>query len=654
MSMSEENLKRDLTIFKQEETVLPADICQALLQRRADYACTSRDWDEYLACMLPFEDQDDSTKQFDPFAPSMKALPRLPGWRFQAFSHSFLEKLLMPLLLDGEASMATARTIAQHCLKAMGKVDEMMMEPTSGAFAMDLQTVMHGLLVIIEMPFASLHSDAVEALASPRTARKGPLQTVSGVLAQSNFYQGRIAKFTDALPIITEKEDIMSEHIEFLETWAEKVDTEGARLDSERLIVVYDDMGRILQKVPQVTMAFVLNTLLDVSVKHVNHCIDMLAKSVQTSDFVQALSKLASMASLVFTLDVRVAQWPLKIHEMQMTAQREVIMKAFMEMISKFATCDINNDALNDIVVQSGRCNGMDLPAATMNDIERALSAIAKSIIMKPAELNIDLIWSAFASCLHFLTDGSGWHSIHSRLQAAQHLAGFNLDFDEGIDSIDSETLKQFRKALVDARQERVVAAEGGLADVAPELVDIVNKHFTEILDDIDRKHETATAKELSCAQEKFNIAKEALVKVAYGGDVPGQAWSKGLKATANLTTVTTMAKQKGLLDLDIAALKNSIDDYTTAWDRFTLAADMASVKISEPEVEITTGLKQRAALTSAEVSLLRLTTETLDPDRLRKSVQSIIRDLRGVGLREKDCLPSSLYRWAFGAITER
>ena len=82
-------------------------------------------------------------------------------------------------------------------------------------------------------------------------------------------------------------------------------------------------------------------------------------------------------------------------------------------------------------------------------------------------------------------------------------------------------------------------------------------------------------------------------------------------------------------------------------------ACDMVGQVCDETMVKQVDAVSYRALLTCVEAELLSIAQEnSADADSTRKRVQVAIRQLRAGGLREKDALPTALYKWAYMALT--
>ena len=160
-------------------------------------------------------------------------------------------------------------------------------------------------------------------------------------------------------------------------------------------------------------------------------------------------------------------------------------------------------------------------------------------------------------------------------------------------------------------------------------------------------------ARDREAAAKDYATQKEALAKVAYGGDA-SVAWNAGAKPNINLDNLVKLASEKKLFDIDDSALRSQLADFKIATQTLQSAHDAAGLVMDSAELEFAKALSQRAAFTCVEVGLLSLVKDPIDKDKAPLQVQTLVKELRSEKLHEKRVLNESLYRWAFQVITGR
>jgi fumarate hydratase class II len=141
----------------------------------------------------------------------------------------------------------------------------------------------------------------------------------------------------------------------------------------------------------------------------------------------------------------------------------------------------------------------------------------------------------------------------------------------------------------------------------------------------------------------------------AFGTENGKEPFSTGLLANASLEVLEERAAQdKGLLSLDLPKLRSLLGAFVAAQRATKDAFDLQGKAVPEEMVTAGAALRQAAARTIAECSLLRTRSEGLDVDALRSKVKLCIQELRQSGLKEKLVLSPALYRWCYGAMTAK
>ena len=656
-TLDDTELENDIATFEGEGTVLPADICQALVQRRADRYAASKDWGTWVACMLPITSDGSEGDVFDPKAPTMARLPRVSAWRFQAFNHAFFEKLLLPLLFEGGSSAPPVKAISHCVLDAMEAVDIIALDQAAASFVDDMQLCMNGLITIIDLPFSSEHSEAVQTLAVMKGPRKGIVEILATALDQAQWYSDRAKRYINNMSLIVEKEGAMQKHEAFLRNFVPAVTNDMAVASNEALLAIHTDLGKVLQNAEGEAVSAMSNMVLKVTEAHVNQCLQDYKEAEVADGFWDQLANMLTTASINFSMDERIPSWLQDLQEVQRSASSKSMVGRLEDAI-KIVSDKESIDTADCAAVQKNcqTCAGMRIDNGAKGYLHSLLAKLTNHILRPSEEDGVDqsVVYKTLDDCLRFVDNYGGWRKVGMQLNLARALGQSKTCLDAPYSELKDEEIRVFRKSLAEVKDNIEKTSYAGTGDVPPNILKDVEVYMKSLCDEYTAKNGQMLKQAVEDSLAAWTEATTCLVQVAYG--VPGeqQAWSHGLKASATLDEVTARAAEKGIPDLDLDMLGQVILAHKTAESRHQVACDAAGLQVDRARAEESAVLRQRCALTRVEAGLLRLIKGGLGGDDIRPKIQAYIRELRQVDLKEKEALPSALFKWSFRVIVGR
>lgn len=651
MVMEDKEISDALDLFEATETVLPADICQALLERHSERLATSRKWSEYLEAMLPFTHHG-GAEEFDPRKPSMRSLPRVQACKSQAFLHSFMEKLVGPFLFEGSSSSAVVLDIMVALLNALEGEDALMMEKASASLMVDLESVAKAVKTILELPFESSCSQLVKMAKGDMATKCAPMDQLSAVISEAPWYSERAEKFMKALPTIIEMEAKVIDNLLVLEVGLDfGSDAESAFDSTLRLTTMLSDLGKILNKVECSTIANFSKTLLEATAAHVKQWIAEIApKRPQINRWDELLAML-NEASIAFPLDARIMEWTTDLQDLKLKCLTSGRKQDLVKALSSVG--DTVDDACCDELERlSQACAGTKLDGSDLVLAEKVLDIVATTAMQEqPSALASSASLKLFDLLLGFILADSPWVEFGRRLG----LMG-EIGKSAGL-------LKTPPEPIADVAMFRKVLQEVKDADRQPQAFD--HKIGQKLLDDVAdlmgmlaNQYGQADAAILKAAATKsfteYDSAKESLLTWAYGEQNSQVAWTSSLSANSSMEILAKTATEKKLLDLPLDTCREQLTAFAQAFGSWVKAEELCGNICEEKVKEVTTSLQQRAILTIVEAEFIKLATHETDKDTLRAKVQGLIRELRKEGLKEKQALMASMYRYAFSCITGR
>ena len=650
-AMDDDTVDKNLSMFQAEATILPAEIGQALLKRQADRHASERNWKAYFGIMMPFLKSAEFT--FDPKNPTMWQLPRVPQWKRQAFLNSFIDQLVCPFLFEGSSSAASIRDLSTNLLAALDGQDIMMMDKHAASLLDDLRMAFTGLITIIDFPFSSANRSEVEALAprSSASSAPNPVEILASALESAPWFKERREKFLAAMTIIAEKEGEVEMHLEYLEQYDDEPADEKATLDSSvRLAKMHDDISDILQKVECEAMLQFSQELIRVTDQHMKVCMLVVDKQPALNDaWWTAVGKLLNSASIAYPLDQRVPTWQGKLQELRMSKKTKAILDAFASQLQAV----VDKGSFEDIELETfiAACQRCQSGGTGITDlVQKALGTLVSKVLEDSAGECDKQHVEVMTELLRFVPESHSWHTVSYRIGLVIKVCSHEQLVDSAHDDL-SVDLNAFRKDLEELRLATLKAKE--LAHIPSEIATDLHDQLDHVHNEYKKKNDALLQRDVQSTELQVESAKKELLKTAYGTGTE-QAWNKDAKPNASLKELQSLGNDKGIFDLDDAALSARLACYKDAFTKWKVAQEACGSVVEPQAIEMASALQQRAVLTMVEVGLLRLAKDPVDADAARTKVQAFARQLRSEQMREKDVLPSSLYKWAFQAITGR
>ena len=107
---SPEEVALDIDMFVKEGVILPASVCQALVQRKLDSAEVSHQWETFIEHASPFP-RGDAPLKFDPENPKLSQLPRHEAWKLRCFVLCMLDNCIGPLIFQASEGLGMLQTV---------------------------------------------------------------------------------------------------------------------------------------------------------------------------------------------------------------------------------------------------------------------------------------------------------------------------------------------------------------------------------------------------------------------------------------------------------------------------------------------------------------------------------------------------------------
>ena len=142
----------------------------------------------------------------------------------------------------------------------------------------------------------------------------------------------------------------------------------------------------------------------------------------------------------------------------------------------------------------------------------------------------------------------------------------------------------------------------------------------------------------------------------AYGGKARGEAWSKPLRAKSSEADVESVARDSGLLDLDVPKLLADTQSLDDNFKKYKEACGQRGKIIDESFEDTYRQLRCRSVMTSVEAEVLRVLTSDADHEKKREVVKKEVVKLRAASkaYKEQELMPLSLYKWMYTVLTSK
>ena len=224
------------------------------------------------------------------------------------------------------------------------------------------------------------------------------------------------------------------------------------------------------------------------------------------------------------------------------------------------------------------------------------------------------------------------------------------------VQPVGENLLQGIRKAIADVSAAVKSMEKYIWSDVESAMARQLHTAIRELLCDYQTKNTKLLEDAVKQTEEDLRSALELVLPLAYGSNKAGVAWSKTLKAKATSQDVVTLAKDKHLMEIDCAKLEKDMAVMTNAKDKWQHALGMAGRTVDEELPQRADTIACRALQTCVEQELVKLmdAKKSADKDAMRTPVQAAIRRLRGPGYKEKELLPTALYKWSYAQLTAR
>ena len=643
-AMTEAHIEKSIKLFCKYEVILPADALQGLLNRYARRAATARDWDVYMEMMMPLSNY--AVKVFDLKSPKLCQLPRTEIWRLKCFQYQFLEREVVPILYQGAEGQVHLMKICSAVLASLNTCDPMMMTPCAAKFYDEILEGFQGLKIIMELPFSSVEKSSVLALAN---LGKGPLGILSDALANSPWHTARRDKWVASLPTIEEKEEQMQEHLEFLQNYKPSTSKEDIQAQMGTLTAIGDDLSAVLHKVDiegVATFQVDFMTVATCMMTQIFSCIETC--SALADAWWCAATKFMQAVSIVFPADTdKVPGWQLRLSELR--EEKYVLtkiedLKEHLEVVVVEGKFDVAGGL--KVAEACKACSGATLPPALQEKLSTAISSMVDQVLLimegSPSTKEFDTM----KEMVHLTPAESYWRQVATILEAAWVMRSAHADIGNLFGEVPVD-MTHYSKCLVDLQALLMkdnywknVPAEV-IAKVKPVVIDLEKvakeKHKTYILDQVER------------GKEELAAARAALAKVAYGIPDQAVAWSAAVKHSWKLEDIYILAENSGLIALDTDHIAAQLAAFKGAEKKLFDAVSHAGLVVEESAASKT--LKIRAALTLAEIGMLKLYKIPEDTGDMQRKIQALVKSIRAEGALEKQLLAKNLFAWAFSVI---
>ena len=665
-SLMQETLLENLKMFNDNNTILPAEICQELVARRMKKHTEAKDWAQVMIVVLPFKKPSDV---WDIFDPKLRTLPRVEAWRLRASKGTCFDNLINPLLFDGEEKQAIIEGICRAALAALDSVDPIEMESKySAAMLSEMIEVFEGILALLEMPFSSAHIQSIIDVTGEEGCKaplaKGPMQSIRTAINAAPWMKARAKKVLDARAIIVEKEATLTEHVGLLQEWAhtylQNLDRSKLNDMSAELVTMLDTFAVIQQHLGSAPIINFGKDLWVMTDRFVSFQLlvatDPEAKE-KTEEWWGQLHKLIAGASISFPLEQQPSVWQAAVADIKNQAGTKHIFNEMREQLKGWSGCaEVDGERVKVLKSSVEKAANTNV-RATEGDMESLCKIMGDitEIVADSQFQECDDYQSLAGQMCRFFKGDHAMNIANAWITSACSLTASNTFLEKGPESEDElEKVKRNVAALTTAVKEskdsvKVVKSIGETA------TDKLRSAMQARLDKFDK----SLAKELDTradlAHAKMVAKYDDLRSVAFGGKVIGQAWSNGL-SNKGLTTeqLVTFATESGLTDCDhkqIEALSTELDTAIKDWES---AFGKAGKVIADEEKEKFVKMKARGHLTSIERELVDIAKDgTKSTEDRAKAISDVVKKCRkGFDIDERKALPAGFFKWMFHELT--
>lgn len=655
-NLPDDIFQRDLQMFVNEGVVLPAYLCQVLVNKAASEYAALLQWDKYLDTILPFGGSENSVGSFDYMNPQLKSLPKLKKWRMRASMTTLLTDTVAPMLYEGQASMNRLLGLSKCVLAKLEGEDEIMMERSESVLLQDLRTAFEAFTTIIELPMRSTHASAVESLLQPSSSEQSdpdaPLFRCRSELGVSAWYLGRAQQFMKWLPAIIEKEGVVSEHLESLAKYAAAGESQKSATWTKPLTNIVDDFSQLAEKVNGDFMRNTMAELCSVVIGHVGERLNAL-RGDPKFDEVDGLSSLLQSASIAWPLDASIPNFVQEVQVIRSNISEKTIVTQLLAAINGCCAPTAMPDMFLEMTDIVARAGGVQLPPEGANSVlivaGKALHILLDNFddqkyrdgIVRLLDELLRLVPKS-AKCWH-----SAFFFVVSMISVYEGRACLQATPPVATD------VANFRKSLADFKS--LLQSNMWLKGLPEALETALNLRCSEVAMDSTTMNQQSIEATIKSTEADLTTAIESLLDIAYGGTEKGVKWNSPLKADSDMARIAQRAADSGLLDLDIDELQLRRVAVVRTLSAWTSAHGLAGTTPPPQTVERSDSLVSRAILTQVEKALIMLSNApAADADDLRAKVQENIKILRACGMKEKDALMNGMFRWAYGVLTSR
>ena len=359
-------IRKGWDVLKAEGTILPADISQALVHRRAETFWQMLDWPGYVQCMWPLGDG--TTKTFDPLLPMMAALPRVRAWCIAAFISCVIRGKLCSLVMEGELKMPMLKGLVLQLQASAEAVDMLKLEPDVKVFVKELSKASAGILAVTAFKFdTTLCEEALAMKRSKNLAQSGVMDFATAAVAASPFFSAVRQKYEEAAVVIEEHADSLQEMKEVVEEALGK-EYHTDRIPSMTLLLndIYEKIGLITAKVEMTCIQDFVDNAHRLCSTHVHQFV-RLEPEWLSQQSIDEMQKMLVNASLASPLKVEVPEWQGQVKGVETKwrsiGQVAVFMKSLDIMEKAVATVETMNSLAASIVTATGIARTADITA---------------------------------------------------------------------------------------------------------------------------------------------------------------------------------------------------------------------------------------------------------------------------------------------------
>ena len=594
--------------------------------------------------------------QFNPEAPTLSTLPRILVWRIEASNTTIFDELINPWLFEGKDSACTLQSCCAAFLVALENEDVMLMQEAAAAQYEELCITFQGLIVIASRPFCSDGGDAVRALCGQgdvKEARGGPVEKVRVALKASEYFKGQAEAFLESLPLILEKEGDMVAHRECLS----RFEAEGSDIADvaweKPLNSMCRDLGCALQRAPLASLGDLATRACDAAKRHAQAILDDMSSGLVTATDFDNLQKLLHEASIVSPLDTSIQDLVHTLSQRRVEINHTAHEKKLVDAMDDALAADAGDNAWGSVHAALSHCAGMTLGADTMAKLLSMLSSLA-GLCCKCVETDVETATTCLTvmdEALRFVNSRSAWRHMYQSLQYLVALRAHS-NVVEGRET-STEAVAAFRKALEDVRnhkQKRLVVSDDMIAADLKLMLATCEATFVPYAE----KNQDMLRSAATLAESQMAEACGILETHAFGKTVGG-VWHIKASQKTSLDQLHKLAEDAQLQFIDRAKTQEAMAEAQGAIDSFKEAMSACGGVLEVPTLEKCEGLIKRAALTLAEQRLMETAAHPpQDKDVLRGVIQDAIKGIRAYNIKEKDALPTALFKWALSALTGR